>query len=1191
MTQESNLVWLRPTSPPSLLDEWSELESTAYSSEQDDWSDLPELNHQSDDPDSEDDSDTNPPKLVCKYKKVAQKVRPVKRQIPEHMKSIQRIPEDPLRNLPNLPYHPPEFTPSPKVTSERMSELAIDTHDELLPEERKLLQHVILLNERSIAFDEQERGTFRRDYFSDYKIPTIEHEPWIEKNIPLPQGYKDELIRLLKEKIKAGVYERASTPYRSRWFYVKKKDGGLRIVHDLQQLNKVTIRDSAVPPISESFVEGFAGRSVYTVLDMYWGFHARMLDVESRDLTAFQTPLGAFRLTSLPMGYANAPAEFQDCMSFILQDEMPEVADVFIDDIPIKGPAHKYLKPDGKEETLPENPGIRRYIWQHLNDVHRILHRIGEAGGTVSAKKMQLCRAEVNILGHRCSVKGREPVDERVKDVLEWPRPMNLTQLRGFVGLCGTVRIWIKDYSQIVRPLVKLTRKDEPFHWGQEQEDAFNHLKKLITSTPVLRPIDFNSDQPLILSVDTSIHGIGIILSQEDEQGRRAVARYGSIPLKEVETRYGQSKLELFGLFQALRKFQANIVGARKLIVEVDASSIKGMLCNPDTQASAVINRWIQGILLYDFELVHVPAYKHKGPDALSRRPHTNEKEDDMSNPEEWLDNVVIGADPAPHDPSSNSDDDTSNSSSSESDNSLSTQFNNSSTPPSDISSSSHPSNSPSPSPDCKDTFTATIKHQWTDEILVAILTYLVTNKTPPFKTAKEEAAFLTKANQFYLDQAHMYRRRPGHPTQVVVFPKKRRREIMWEMHEGTAHHGVWAVVKQITLRYFWPDMNKQIQDHIRSCHTCQLRTTKKMHIPITISHPPALFSKVYLDVMKMPLARGKRWLVSCRDDLSGITECKAIASDTVKVIAQFFLKHIILRYGIVQEVVTDNGSSFGKEFSALMEKYGINHIKISRYNSQANGVVERGHYNIREAIVKMCDGDLNQWPLMVPAAVFADRITIRRATGFSPYYLLHGVHPLMPGDLADATFMVTQFKPGMTNAELIEARIRQLLKLEEDIIKARETLSQSRFRSKEAFESKFARRICKDGYEPGALVLVRNKPIENTVSLKKKTLSRYMGPYRVIRQTEGGAYVLEEMDGSLLRHHVAAYRLIPYVQRQELDSIADELNISDRPENGSGRESSRIVSGSEDQSSNSRSGDPDNSSDTENSSDPDGSS
>ena len=196
---------------------------------------------------------------------------------------------------------------------------------------------------------------------------------------------------------------------------------------------------------------------MYSVLDMYWGFYARILDPKSRDMTAFQTPLGVLRITSLPMGFTNSPSEFQACMVFILQDEIPGVADVFIDDIPIKGPTSHYVDSEGKEECIPDNPGIRRYIWEHLNDLHRVLHRIGEAGGTVSGKKMQLARFEVEIAGQQCSREGRKPTDTRAQCIKDWPTPANLTEVRGFLGLCGTVRIWIKDYSQIAGPLVLLT--------------------------------------------------------------------------------------------------------------------------------------------------------------------------------------------------------------------------------------------------------------------------------------------------------------------------------------------------------------------------------------------------------------------------------------------------------------------------------------------------------------------------------------------------------------------------------------------------------------------------------------------------------------------------------------------------------------------------------------------------------------
>jgi hypothetical protein len=91
---------------------------------------------------------------------------------------------------------------------------------------------------------------------------------------------------------------------------------------------------------------------------------------------------------------------------------------------------------------------------------------------------MQLCRAEVEIVGHKCSASGRQPVDCRTKKIETWPVPTDLKEVRGFLGLCGTVRIWIKDFSLLARPLVDLTRKGVDFSWGPEQQEAFDHLKQ-----------------------------------------------------------------------------------------------------------------------------------------------------------------------------------------------------------------------------------------------------------------------------------------------------------------------------------------------------------------------------------------------------------------------------------------------------------------------------------------------------------------------------------------------------------------------------------------------------------------------------------------------------------------------------------------------------------------------------------------
>src|SRR5881394_442198 len=93
-----------------------------------------------------------------------------------------------------------------------------------------------------------------------------------------------------------------------------------------------------------------------------------------------------------------------------------------------------------------------------------------------------------------------------------------------------------------------------------------------------------------------------------------------------------------YGLFRALRAYKIYLVGAPNLQVKVDAKYIKGMLNNPDIQLNAAINRWIAAILLFDFELVHVPADRHAGADGLSRRPRADEDEEEKGDPEDWID-------------------------------------------------------------------------------------------------------------------------------------------------------------------------------------------------------------------------------------------------------------------------------------------------------------------------------------------------------------------------------------------------------------------------------------------------------------------------------------------------------------------------------------------------------------------------
>ena len=202
---------------------------------------------------------------------------------------------------------------------------------------------------------------------------------------------------------------------------LKKDAKALRLVHDLQPLNAVAIKDSAVPLMIEQYAESFGGRSCYGMFDLFVGFDQRALAQQSRDLTMFQTPLGTFRLTSIPMGYTNSMQIFHGDATFLLQEEIPNITIPFVDDIPIKGPASRYQLEDGTYETIPENRGIRRFVWEHLQNVNRVIQRIKHAGGTFSGTKSFVCVESAIVVGHKCTYGGRVPDDAKIKKIVTWP--------------------------------------------------------------------------------------------------------------------------------------------------------------------------------------------------------------------------------------------------------------------------------------------------------------------------------------------------------------------------------------------------------------------------------------------------------------------------------------------------------------------------------------------------------------------------------------------------------------------------------------------------------------------------------------------------------------------------------------------------------------------------------------------------
>ena len=177
----------------------------------------------------------------------------------------------------------------------------------LWPDEVKLVCWIVLEHEMAFTWVPTECSHLNERYFPPVKIPTIPHTPWVLRNIPIPLSVWADTIQIIKDWIASGVYEPSAAAYQSRWFCVLKQDGkSLCLIHDLQSLNGVTIRDSSTPPFVKHLAESFARYAVYSMMYLFAGYDQCLLHPDSQDLTIFNSPLGPHLLTTIPMGYTNA---------------------------------------------------------------------------------------------------------------------------------------------------------------------------------------------------------------------------------------------------------------------------------------------------------------------------------------------------------------------------------------------------------------------------------------------------------------------------------------------------------------------------------------------------------------------------------------------------------------------------------------------------------------------------------------------------------------------------------------------------------------------------------------------------------------------------------------------------------------------------------------------------------------------
>jgi hypothetical protein len=233
-----------------------------------------------------------------------------------------------------------DFPRGTRMTPERIKEMKISPN--LQPEERRMLLEVLYRREAALAWDFKESGRISREVIPPVVINTVPHQAWRADQFPIPRKLRDVVIEMVKERIARGTLELCKSQYRNPWFLVAKKDKGYRLINNAQKINGVTIRDANPPPNPNEFSEEFAGCVIMSLLDFFSRYDQVELHEDSRDITAFYTPLGLVRQCTLPMGTTNSVAEFVRVMTKICQDHIPHRCMPYLDDVCIKGLKNDY---------------------------------------------------------------------------------------------------------------------------------------------------------------------------------------------------------------------------------------------------------------------------------------------------------------------------------------------------------------------------------------------------------------------------------------------------------------------------------------------------------------------------------------------------------------------------------------------------------------------------------------------------------------------------------------------------------------------------------------------------------------------------------------------------------------------------------------------------------------------------------
>ena len=402
--------------------------------------------------------------------------------------------------------------------------------------------------------------------------PTVKPGTHARRKVPIEskEAIDKELDYLIEEEIITEQVE--PTPWVSSVTFPRKPNGEVRVCPS--NLNKAIIREHHKPMTVEDIAHELAGATVYTKADALKAFLQIHLTHEASLLTTFNSHRGRLRFLRMPFGAKMSQDVFQLWMDAILK-QCPGVIGIH-DDMVIFGVDQQ----------------------DHDANLINLLNVCQKEGLVLNSKKLELRREQVTFFGAEYSTQGMHPDPKKVQGITEMTVPTDKQQLQSFLGVVNYMGTFIPNLSHHTEPLRAMLKKDNVFHWEEQQTRSFQQVKTLIAKANTTPLRHYDRKLPVTVQADASLRGLGACLIQK-HKGKDQPIAFASTCLTDAETRYANIERELLAIVFACQCFSTYLLG-RSFIAESDHKPLEMIAMKNLANAPPCLQRMLLELQRYD---------------------------------------------------------------------------------------------------------------------------------------------------------------------------------------------------------------------------------------------------------------------------------------------------------------------------------------------------------------------------------------------------------------------------------------------------------------------------------------------------------------------------------------------------------------------------------------------------------------